>query len=346
MNKLQLIDNALKTLFQKLSILNLNEIGISEYNQRYMSEYINDYSFYAPLYRQLVHKAIEDSPIPIEESIFVDYGGGCGFLSLLAREIGFKQVIYSDIYDISTTDAQILSEQTGIAVDHFVCGNIDELLDAIRFMHIQPNVICSFAVIEHIYNLEDWFKKLSTLDHTFSATFLTSANPYNPFIRKRLMKMQHRAEFEQSEVVWGMKERDLKIPFFQARKEIIQTILPEIEEIRLNDLALRTRGLDQNDIRKVIINHLDTGIFDYQPNHPTNTCDPFTGNWTERLIDLQELKRYLKSLSLSVKISSGLYSYGRNKNLNIIKSVLNQVIRLNNQIGLRVSATYMLKVSK
>jgi len=91
------VDKAIKSLFEKLKILNLNEIGISEYNQRYMNEYIRDYSFYAPLYKQLLCSAIEELKLPIEESVFIDYGGGSGLLSFLAKEIGFKKFFYSRI---------------------------------------------------------------------------------------------------------------------------------------------------------------------------------------------------------------------------------------------------------
>jgi len=160
------------------------------------------------------------------------------------------------------------------------------------------------------------------------------------------MKLQRQAEYQGTKAEWGLKERDSKIPFFRVRKEMILSLIPQLDEPMLNWLAENTRGLDQKDIRSEINYYLQHGILRYKPAHPTNTCDPYTGNWTERLIDLRELKSHLKTLNFELEITSGLYSFGKNKKLNLIKSVLNQIIKLNNRLGLRVSATYILKLSK
>lgn len=344
MDKFNRVETALKTLLVKLSPLNLEEIGVSEYNQRYMSEYIKDYSFYAPLYQQLLNSAIKELKLPIEESVFVDYGGGCGILSLLAKEVGFKQVIYSDIYDISLSDAKLIAEKTNIKIDDFILGNIDELVVGITQRKISPDLICSFAVLEHIYNLDEWFKSLSKLKNSFCLVFLTSANPYNPFIRRRLMKLQRIVEFQGSEEFWGMKKRDLRIPFLNARKDIIKEIITDLDESTLEYLAKETRGLDQKDIIKEIEHYQSNGILRYKIKHPTNTCDPYTGNWAENLIDIPSVKKLLESLNFQSEVISGLYSYSSNKKLNFIKSILNQLIRINNRFGLYLSATYILKV--
>lgn len=343
MDKLSLIESVLKTLLEKLTSLNIKEIGISEYNQRYMSEYIADYSFYAPLYQQLLTSAINELSLPIEESVFVDYGGGCGFLSLLAKEIGFKQVIYSDIYDISLNDAKLIAEKTNVKIDHFILGNIDELVDEITHRKLSPDLICSFAVLEHIYNLDEWFSSLSKLNNSYCLVFMTSANPYNPFIRHRLMKLQRIAEYQGIEEYWGIKKRDLKIPFLLARKDIIKEIMTDVDDATLEYLAKETRGLDQKDIKREIEQFKITGTLHYKIKHPTNTCDPYTGNWAENLIDIPALKRLLKRLNYQTEVTSGLYSFTKNRKLNFVKSILNQFIKINSSFGLYLSATYILK---
>jgi len=241
-------------------------------------------------------------------------------------------------------EARIIAHKADIRIEHFVCGNIDHLIDELSNLNLQPNIICSFAVIEHIYNLEEWFSSLSRLRNKFCAVFLTSANPYNPFIRNRLMKLHQKTELEHSEESWGEKKSDLKMPFLLARKEIIQSELPQANEETLLHLARETRGLKQTDIISEIKKYQSSGKLQYKPKHPTNTCDPYTGNWTEQLIDIPELKKILQNLNFQVEIFSGLYSYGANAKLNIIKSILNRIIRLNSTFGLHLSAIYLLKV--
>ena len=343
MDILSHIDNASERVLEKLSTLNLQEIGISEYNQKYMGQYIINYSFYYGLYKQLFLIAVKELSLPIEKSVFVDYGGGCGILSLLAKEIGFQSVIYNDIYDVSLNDAKLISEAINIQIDHFVLGDVDDLVDAITQKQLKPNLICSFDVLEHIYNLEEWFSSLSKIGNNFSLVFMTSANSYNPIIRNRLMKLQRKAEYEGTTEYWGMKKRDIRISFLSARKKIINDILPNTDDESLNFLAKQTRGLDQKDIVKVIEEYKKTAGISYMIKHPTNTCDPYTGNWAENLINIPSLKSLLNGLGFKTEVTGGLYSHSSNRKLNIAKNILNHLIRRNSQLGLYLSPIYILK---
>lgn len=337
------IDSASQRVREKLSALNLKETGISEYNQKYMGQYITNYPFYYGLYKQLFLIAVNELKLPIEKSVFVDYGGGCGILSLLAKEIGFQRVVYNDIYDVSLNDAKLISEAINIRIDNFVLGDINELVDAITQEQLKPNLICSFDVLEHIYNLEEWFSSLSKIGNSFSLVFMTSANSYNPFIRKRLMKVQRKAEYEETTEYWGMKKRDTRISFLLARKKIINDVLPNTDEESLNLLAKQTRGLNQKDIIKVIEEYKATSSISYTIKHPTNTCDPYTGNWSENLINIPSLKSLLNKLGFKTEVVGGLYSHSNNRKLNIAKDILNLIIRRNSKLSLYLSPVYILK---
>jgi len=51
------------------------------------------------------------------------------------------------------------------------------------------------------------------------------------------------------------------------------------------------------------------GTISYQIADPTNTCDPYTGNWCEHLIDFGWLERTVRSAGFcQVKILAGFYS--------------------------------------
>lgn len=343
MDILSQIDNASERVLKKLSALNLQAIGISEYNQKYMGQYIQNYPFYYGLYKQLFIIAVKELSLPVEKSVFVDYGGGCGILSLLAKEIGFQRVIYNDIYDVSLNDAKLISEATNIPIDYFVLGDVDEFVNTITQKKLKPNLICSFDVLEHIYDLEQWFSSLSKIGHNFSLVFMTSANSCNPLIRTRLMKLQRKAEYEGTTEYWGMKKRDTRISFLSARKKIIKDVLPNADDEILNSLAKQTRGLNQKDIVKVLEEYKKTAGISYTIKHPTNTCDPYTGNWAENLINIPSLKSLLNRLGFKTEVTGSLYSYSHNRKLNIAKNILNQIIRRNRKLGLYLSPAYILK---
>lgn len=75
-------------------------------------------------------------------------------MSLLAAELGVGTVIYNDIYDVSCKDIEILSNALGLKPDHIVCGDVDDLVSYLQEKSISINVIVSYDVLEHIYDVD------------------------------------------------------------------------------------------------------------------------------------------------------------------------------------------------
>ena len=48
------------------------------------------------------------------------------------------------------------------------------------------------------------------------------------------------------------------------------------------------------------------------PVHPTNTCDPRTGNWAEHLMDLGTLRKKLAARGFESRILTGYYGSSTN----------------------------------
>jgi len=340
------IKNAIDSLSYKFQILNLDTSNISDYNKAYIKKYINDFDYYMSIYTQLLQKALNKIKKPITQSTFIDYGGGCGILSYLAKEMGFKTVIYNDIYQISVKDTQIISKKLNINIDYFIGGDIDVLVNKIKKKRLKPDLICSFDVLEHIYNVKDWFKSVNKIENKFSILFMTHANPKNPLINYRLKKLHRKAEFKGLEKVEGWKKIDIYTSYFEARKNIIKNFAPNISQKNLQMLACETRGLKKFDIEKLVINYLKTSYISYQIKHPTNTCDPFTGNWAEHLINLKELRLTALNNNLKITITNSFYVYSKSKILNIPKSLLNLLLKIFGTKNLLLSPTYTIEVSK
>jgi len=340
------VGDAIDRLSSKLIKLNLDTLQITEYNRKYLKKYIDNYSFYMSLYSQLLFKAINKLKKPISESTFVDYGGGCGMLSYLAREIGFRYVVYNDIYKKSVDDAIHISNELNINIDLTIHGDIDVFVNQFNTNDIKPDIICSFDVLEHIYNLENWFRTIAKINSNFSLFFMTSANPKNPFISNRLKKLQIKAEYQGFIETEVWKETDLKTSFLESRKTIIKDISPKLNNSEIELLSKNTRGLRKDDIENVVVDFIKTGKINYQIDHPTNTCDPYTGNWTEHLIDLTPLKNLINDCNLSVEITNSFYAYSNNQIFNVPKFVLNILIKILGKKNLIFSPTYTLEVMK
>lgn len=305
----QHISLAKDRLHKKLVALDIRSLGITEYNQRYLGGKLKNIGGELDLYGYLLRLCLSNNSLPIQQSVFVDYGGGSGVLSLLAKELGIGNVIYVDIYDGSCNDVEILSNALGLPLDYIICGDIDDLISFVQDNQIIINLIASYDVLEHIYDVEDHFKKLASLqEHYFRLVYASGANIKNPRTVWSLKKKQVEAEYKNREKTWGHKERDSLRAYYDIRKEIIAQHSAElIDPDEIEKLARTTRGLMASDIIACVDEYLHQGYITYNNDHPTNTCDPYTGNWCEHLIKTEWLKDILKELGYSVEIMNGHY---------------------------------------
>lgn len=339
-----LINNAINNLSDKLRDLDLDSLSISDYNKRYLKDYIDNYDFFMPLYKKLLVKVIHKLSKPINESSFVDYGGGCGILTFLAIEMGFQKVIYNDIYEVSTNDVAIIAKEIDLKVDEFITGGISQFVSFVKERNIQIDHICSFDVLEHIYDLKSWVTKISQLTKPFTICFMTSANSSNPYVNRKLKKIHYKAEYLGSKKKKGWKERDTHLPFLEIRKKMIEERFKNLEQDKILLLAKNTRGLFGEDILSYAKKQLENKTFKDNLIHATNTCDPYTGNWAEHIIDLKKLRKLIENDNTKVKFTNSFYSYSSNKVLNLPKYIINFIMKILGEQNLFLSPSYTLEI--
>ncbi len=343
--KFQILSSA-NILFEKLKAVDIKSLNISDYTKSYLQKYIEDYNFYAFLYCQLFLKILDKNNKPSSDSVFVDYGGGCGILSYLAKEIGFYKIIYSDIFLQSVEDSKIIAEKLGIKIDFFIHGDIELFVETINNYNIKPDVICSFDVLEHIYNPLLWFEKIKEVDANFLLFSMTSANGKNPFINYKFKKIHKSAENQNQIITSGWKKHSTNLSFLSERKKIILQNFADLSESTVNDLAIKTRGLKIEDIKKVVEIYITTKNLIYTPSHPTNTCDPYTGNRTENIIDTNNLQKYLLKLGYQAEITNSYWSFSNKKIFNLFKFFLNILIFITGKYCLFFSPSYTVELIK
>jgi len=341
----QLLDrvaSARSRLCDKLIHLNIESLDISEYNQRYLESKIAGINDMLQLYGRLLYLSLNNSPVSPENFVLVDYGGGSGLISFLALEMGVGTVIYNDIYDVSCADVRRLSKVLGLTLDHVVCGDVDELILYLGENSIFINSITSYDVLEHIYDVESHFKKLASLSGSqFRIVYGSGANIANLLYVHSVRKRQIEVEYKDREKRPGQKGRDSLQAYLGARKKMISSYAPNLSSEQVEQLACSTRGLIQRDIEKCVDEYRRQGRITYHPGHPTNTCDPYTGNWCEHLLDFGWLEQILENEGFSVKILAGRYNTSKSLLKKSVKLVFNAAIQILGRWGMFAAPYYI-----
>lgn len=325
LEKLQLkeINDAATRLYSKLQGIDVESLNISDYNKRYFRDHLKELRSWLQKYSYILAWSIAETNIPINNCTILDYGGGSGLLSLLAKELNFGSVLYNDIYDISCQDAKLIGSSIENQADHYIVGDIDDVIIYLQKNCIECNSIVSYDVIEHIYDIGYFIKKIPGLSNKSCSTIVmsSSANSCNPYRVRKLKKGHLKAEFKDREDCSGSKKRDALESYYSIRKKIIQRYAPDLNYYEIEEIATRTRGMIERDIINVVNDYKITEKFPPQPEHPTNTCDPYTGNWAEHLMDIYQLKNQLQEVGFKSKILAGYYG-----NFDKEKKIVNHLI--------------------
>lgn len=323
------IDDGARRLMDKLLAIDPERLPLDEYNEGYLSRHIKAIPHSIQKDAYVLALAVSGSDVPPEDMVLVDYGGGTGTMSMLAREAGIGTVIYTDIYDVSCKDAASIARDLDSSADHYVCGEIDEVVGFLQERGLSCNVLVSMNVIEHIYDIEHFLSRIPQLgDRPPAIALYTSANGANPARVVQLMREQRKADVRGKKEEWGHKKRDCLEPFLSVRREMVREQLSgrDLPDEILDALARNTRGMRADDIRTCLERYAATGVLPDRPSHVTNTCDPYTGNWAEHLMAPRALSRTLRGSGMRVEVLPGYYSSG-NRWVGLIGRPVNLLIR-------------------
>jgi hypothetical protein len=338
------VNAAASRLFDKLIGLKISTLDISDYNKQYLARYLRKLRINLQRLSYVLSWALAASSKKWGDVALIDYGGGSGLLSLLAKECRLGTVIYSDIYDVSCRDAEIIARRLDAKADHYVCGDIEEVSAFLKANALGCDVFVSCDVIEHIYNFEDFFEALHGLsDGRFSLALTTHANPLNPVTSRILMRKQRELEWQDREYQAGHKQRDSLKSYSRIRQEMIQSHCNgALSQVEIEQLAKATRGLMESDIKRAVDDYLQTKRMPVPLRHPTNTCDPYTGNWADRLTAPDELKRLLSKAGFEVDILSCYYGRPQPFVKKTVANFLDMAINVLGKQGLRLAPYFLL----
>ncbi len=322
-------EQAAMRLEKKLLSIDIEKLDVSAYSKKYFKDYQRKLKYSLQACSFILMHALHKSGKKIENTTLVDYGAGTGVLAMLAKEVGFGKVIYNDIYNISCKDAETIAKLASAEANEYVCGDIKSLKNYFE-QSIQPcDIIVSRNVIEHIYNLSDFFETLASFSSKeLTLFFATTANIKNPLTVWYTERIQRMLELKGMTTKWG-KERDTLKPYLQIRKEILAEQFASLKANETEQLALATRGLIKADIVIYTQAYMNKGVLEKTTVQGCNTCDPNTGNWAEHLLEIEVYEDLFYKNKFDFAVINGFYNTNyAQKLLNLITPIINYMIRI------------------
>jgi len=330
MKKNKLTSTAL-SLAKRLQTIDFDGLPISDYNKEYIRRLKPALGYYMKIYTKCLLTCLKENK-DISSISLIDYGGGSGFLSMLAKEIGIKQVIYIDLNPLSVQTIEILKQETGLGPDIILHGNSDTLLAWCEENKVKPDFLIATDLIEHIYDLSSFFKDLTRINDNLQMVFTTASTPFNPYVKRRLHKLMMGCEFGSIE----------SPNYYTLRILYIQKDYPDFTIEEVKKWGFITRGLIYSDIKKAIDSNTPPILSDKY-----NTCDPATGNWTERILPIKEYDSLLSPYGYSLTVNKGFYNTDRkNPVLSFVCHIINTCIFISGKAGLFLAPFIILSFKK
>jgi hypothetical protein len=292
---------------KKLDSIDPAAISDHAYCKSYFLHLLQYKRFYLEIYTEVLELLLKHSKLPKEELVVLDYGAGNGLLGLFAKHCGFGRVFINDINEKFVKAAEQTAHLSGISINGFIGGDMQDVSTALK--STPPHAIISTDVIEHIYDLDIFFQQLQQLNPAMTTVFTTAANAANPFKVWQLKKLQfsdeHKGGAPGDYALFG---EETIAPFKITREKIITAAFPSLPAAEKELLIKHTRGLNKQHIIDAVQQYVDKRIVPSLLKHPTNTCEPLSGSWTEHLLTIDEYRSIYRNAGFKLKVYPGFYN--------------------------------------
>jgi 2-polyprenyl-3-methyl-5-hydroxy-6-metoxy-1,4-benzoquinol methylase len=321
----KLIDEKATELYHKLADLPVTELGFPEMALSYYQSHHHERLFFSvQTAAELLYRSILMKNKPLEELIIMDYGAGVGSLYLLAKMIGCKMAIYNDIVEDLTKASKITGDFLNIDVDLYITADHRGTIEQLNQKGISCDIIVSRNVVEHIYDLGNFYRDMAKGQPDALLYFSTTANYQNPAMLWYHKKM-HKA-YEQE--------------YRPKREKIIHNIMPALTGSELDKVTTATRGLAAEDLVMAVKQYQEKGTLPDPSIFYTNTCAPETGIWAENILPIQDYQKIIETKGYKLSILPAFWDTHYSSGIkNIFAKTMNVITRmLGDKGGLRTTA--------
>ncbi|MCL2073535.1 MAG: hypothetical protein FWH18_06430 [Marinilabiliaceae bacterium] len=281
-----------ETTISSIKTIDFLNLEISEYNKNYIKNLFPHIDYYFEIYTDVVSRLNIDNN---STDYIIDFGGGHGFLSLFLKQLRMN-VIYCDHNPLSVKTITLIKNKIGYGPDIIIEGSSLELLLFCKNNNITPKYLIATDLIEHVYDLDKLFSTLNVLNPNLSMVFTTGSVKSNFLKTRKLRKIMIEEETES---------------YLPARKKFISEKFPNLDTNVLNILTKQTRGLIYPDIKQFVEIYLKTNNMPVFEIDRYNTCDPKTGNWTERILSKKQFRKIFNKNGFQVTFENGFYNTNR-----------------------------------
>ena len=230
--------------------------------------------------------------------------------------------MYSDHLEDWKISAELIANAIGVAIDHYVVGDIDDCLSQLQQQNIQCDIITSRNVVEHIYKLDVFYASIYKKQPHAIIFSSTTANKLNP-----AAALKHSLWHRKWEKVYRGK-----------RLVAIEGQSPGMAAFRKEKLATATRGLAAADLANAIDDYRKTGKLPRASAFGTNTCDPATGVWAENLLSLKAYRRMIDEKYYTVTFAPGFWdTHYKQSYVNKAAHLLNRIIARGGMIAMMLA---------
>jgi len=288
--------NPISTFNDILSTVDTDSLSLTDYGRLSLSRLLKAYQYYVDIYQRSLDMILERCGLAPSEMTIVDFGGGPGILSMLAKCLGFARVIYVDHNQQAVDAMNALADKVGFRPDDVVVGDADALRDWCVANTVKPNALLGMDVIEHIYVIDDFVAAIHAISPSVRMVFTTSSTPYN----SRVVRHLHKA------MLLDENGTAKKMGFRQMRRDHIKAAYPDMSDRELDYWADNTRGLIYADVLRAVETQSPNLLLDQY-----NTCDPATGSWTERILPIDDYRHLLMPYGFSLTVMPGFYNEHR-----------------------------------
>ncbi len=296
---------ALESDLRKLDIENLQ---VPEGVRAYYRFDIQKLSYVSECNAFILYHLVRDNAKPWNEISIIDHGTGIGFFAFLVKKMGALCICH-DLRKEYLEGVKQLGAALSLKPDHYVLGDTDALVNYCKENTIYPDGLASRNVIEHIPDFYQLFMQLRELGKPgWQLLFSTSANTHNPMVLRIHRKIHHQYEYVGSQMDMDDPRIDAENCGMKIRSEIIRKQFPELDEHTVATLAENNRGYAGQHLLDRVQEYVDSGVIPSPLPHPTNTCDPHTGAWVERLVPLDEYKTAAYQAGFSLQQINGFYN--------------------------------------
>lgn len=242
------------------------------------------------------------------QTLIIDHGAGIGLFALLVKRMGLSCLCH-DISPEYIAGIKQLGHILNAQPDEYVVGDTNELVHFCRQGKLEVSALASRNVIEHLPDYKSFFKGIHQIASAgFTMLITTSANIHNPIVRHIHKKIHYQYENYGSNSDMDNPTLNSRNCGMALRKEILAESFPHLSDDILEVLAKNNRGFTKENILQRVQTYLNTGYLPDPLDHPTNTCDPITGVWVERLVPVADYRQAALDAGFRFQTLKGFYN--------------------------------------